>query len=154
MNFYYITNEELTIFLIFIVTFFVAFRGLLHLLKNKSAAIIAGLTIALIAIYYLDYSQIIFTNRTQGIEIIILLTIVPLIIALYFVYSIGINGLLRKMFLILYGIMNIALIQKNVSSTEYSTNLTILISILIVLAVLFDKKIKEKLDIKKNLKGV
>src|SRR3989344_3001819 len=104
-----LTNELLIQILLFILVFFVTSHVLTKFLKNRGVSIIAGLVVSIFSVYFLSYSQIVFLMKTYGATGIAVLILVPFVIAFFFIYSSNIGGVLRKMFWVFYGVMNILL---------------------------------------------
>lgn len=148
-----LTNEFLIEFLIFILVFFVTFQALKRIFKNKIVSIVIGLSVSLLCIFYLSYSNLNFLVKTYSLTGIIILTLVPFVIAFFFIYTSDISSLIRKMFWVFYGIIVILILQKNnFLSSETTTSVTLLIIFIIIVLLLLDVAIKNKLNVAKNLK--
>jgi len=144
-----LTNELLIKLLLFVLILSVTYYALMRFLKNRGSAIIIGLVISLIALYYLSYSQLEFFNNLYGNTGIIVLILIPFIIVFFFIYSSNISGLLRKMFWIFYSILIIFLLKENDSFTE---SIMILFIFFIILVLFLDKTIKNMFNTRRNLK--
>ncbi len=148
-----LTNELLIKLLLFILILFVTFHSLMKFLKNKWVSAIIGLIISLTAIFYISYSQIHSLIQVYGITGMVLLISIPFVIVCFFIYSTNITGILRKIFLIFYGVVTILFLQNNNSfSSEIMTSITLIFIFVIIIILFLDKTIKNKFSAQKNLR--
>ncbi len=148
-----LTNEVLIQSLIFVVAFFVTFLAMNKFLKNKGLSIIIGIVIAMFALLYLDYSRMSSIFNIYGMTGVIILIFVPLVVAFFFIYSSEIVGILRKLFWIFYGVMNIMILQKNnYYSSETITFIILLLAFIFGILVIFDRAIKNRFETMRNLR--
>ena len=148
-----LSNELLVQVLLFVLVFFVTSYVLTKFLKNRGISIIVGLVVSIFSVYFLSYSQIILLMKTYGATGITVLILVPFVIAFFFIYSSDIGGVLRKMFWVFYGIMNILLLQEETSlSSDTTTSAAISIVFLVAILLLFDVTIKNKINVLRNLR--
>jgi len=148
-----ITTELLIRVLLFIIVFFVTFQAFSKFLKDRGVSIIVGLAVALISVFYVSYNQLSWLMLTYSAGGIAILILTPLVIALFFLYSSNINGVLRKMFWVFYSIMFIMLLQTNKTiSSETTTLITTITIIAAITIIILDKTIKNAFNARKNLK--
>jgi len=148
-----LTNELLIIALLFVVIFFLSYKAIKMAIKEKGISIVASLSITLIVIFFISNSELNFLTNLYGSVGTIVLTIIPLIIAFFFIYTLDIGGPLRKIFWVFYGIITIFLIQNNYYlPSEDATGTILLILFLIILIISLDNIIKNKVNTVKNLK--
>jgi hypothetical protein len=106
----------------------------------------------LIVTVYISYSELQWLKTLYAGTGVTILILAPSIVAFFFVYSTNINGLLRKMFWTFYAIMIILLLQTNVNLSSETTTSIILGTVLAtVLLIMFDTKIKNFFNTRKNL---
>lgn len=150
-----ITNEFLVRLLIFVLTLFVVFVLMNKFFENKAVATIIGLSIALLAAFYLSYDNIRFLGEVYGGIGALILILIPWFIAFFFIYSINVASALRRIFWLFFGFMTIVLTQNR---QFFFQNIEDWILVIVILAtsvlIIFDKKIKERLDFSKIKKGL
>jgi len=145
-----LTNEFLIRLLFFIVTFTISFLAAKRFFKDKTASLIIGLSIALLAFFYANYSNLEITYLSYGWLGAILLGAVPLVIVFLYLYTNDIGKVPRKLIWVVYFIILFMLYKE--SNFEYIKEIsTILLTTLIIL-LLFDSKIKHLFNTNKNLK--
>src|SRR3989344_216651 len=147
-----LTNDLLLKLLIFVLVFFATFQSLSKILKDKVSATIIGLIVSLLAVFYISYSQLDFLSKTYTLTGLIIIISIPFLIAFFFVYSSNFLGVFRKIFWIFFGIMSIALLQRNSLNPDSVANIILGIIVLIVVLLLFDNKIKNYFNTRKNLR--
>lgn len=145
-----ISNELLIGLLVFVVAGVIASQVMEKFLRDRKTSIIIGVIIGLLSAYFLSYSQIVFLINTYSLAGIILLILIPFLISFFFIYSINVLGIIRKMFWIFYCVISIVLLQNN--SSFYSEGITLLIIVLTLVILLLDNTIKNWLNTRKNLK--
>jgi len=150
----YLTSEILVQILIFILVFAVTFQIFLKFLKEKTSSAIISLIVSTLATISLTYYQINFVAQNYSLFGMVALISIPFLIVFFFLYSLNINSLPRRMLFVTYGIIAIIILQKNqfVDLTLKNT-ITILIIVAIGLIIILDKWIKEKIETKKNFRG-
>jgi hypothetical protein len=148
------SNDLLIKFLLFLLIFIVIDFILKRtkIVKGISATIIA-LAISLLAIFYMDYSELNFLAQTYNLTGTIILISIPFLIIFYFIYSIDLTGIFRKITWLIYGIANIVILNsmENIPSDQKSL-ITIWTVIIIAIILLIDKQISNILNTRKNLK--
>ena len=151
-----LTTEFLITLLVFIVLFSVGFTILRKVFDNKMPAAIISLSIALIGSWYLTTQQITFITQFYGTTQTILIMLIPLIVAFFFIYSfLDVTSMIRKSFWILYGAINIILLMNNSNiSDNLGTNMITIVVVATLILVIFDTPIKNTLSIRKNLKKI
>jgi len=146
-----LTTELLVRMLLFILTFVVVYEGIYKFMKDRMISAIIAISASLLAVFYISYSQLDILNKSYGIFGIILLSLIPFMVAFFFIYNAKIISIFRKIFWIFYGITIILILQNNNSiSSETSTLLTVIFVLIIGCILLLDKTIKDKLTIAKN----
>ena len=145
--------------LIKILIFFLLFATLFPILKktlfqeNKIVSGVIALAVALIGTFYLSNSQIDLINQIYGMGGILLLIFLPFLIVFFFIYSVNITGVLRKMFWVFYGIVTFMILQNNNNlSSENLTGFLLLIVFLTIAMIFLDKPIQNQFNVIKNLK--
>jgi len=150
---FYISNELLIGVLVFILVLTTVFKVMSGVTGNKSASLVVAVAASLLAAFYLRYDQILFLIQTYGLAGVIILIFFPFLIAFYFVYTSNAGGVLRKIFLVLYGgIVLFTLNNSDSFQTETMNTITIVFGLIIIVLLIFDKTIKNKISAAKNLK--
>jgi hypothetical protein len=150
-----ITNEILVSILVFILTLFISFQILSKFFQDKKIASIVSLCLSFLAIWYIPFSNLPFLIETYSYLGIILLSLFPFLIALFFIYNSELNSFVRKFFWILYGSITFFLIRENTFSGRTVPYIFLLgIIILTTLLVIFDTWIKNKISTIQNLSKV
>jgi len=147
-----ITNEALVMVLIFALVLFLSHKALTKVTGNRAISLIAALSISILSVVYLSYSQFSFIEGAYGLVGTLVLFLIPFIIAFFFIYLSNINGLLRKMFWIFYGIINLLLLQRTTVDQDAVLSITTLIIFLMIILIVFDKGIKNIINARQNLK--
>ena len=98
------TNTLLNFFLFFI-TFYITYKVLIKFLKQKKVAIIVGISAGLIAMYYIEFNELLFTFNLYGYTGTTLLLIFPLLFAIFFMYARSITQGIRKLFFFVFAVI-------------------------------------------------
>ncbi|MDP4039305.1 MAG: hypothetical protein Q8P57_01885 [Candidatus Pacearchaeota archaeon] len=117
-------------------------------MKENSSSAIAATAIALMTSYFLSYSQFSLIKDIYNIGGTAFILLIPTVIAFFFIYSISINSFLRKAFWIFYGILSVYLLAKYNSLPIIIT----LTSLVLIIILILDNKIKSIFNTKENLK--
>jgi hypothetical protein len=148
-----VTNEFLIRLLVFVLVFAFTSYAVRRFMKNRGIAILVGVAVGLMAVFYTSYSQFLLLFDVYGITGLVVALLVPFVIVFFFVYSSSFSGVLRKIIWAFYGAVNIVILQMNGSlSSETTTTITLLIGLGAVLLILFDTFIKYRFTVKRNLK--
>ncbi len=147
-----ITNEILVSILIFILTLFISFQILSKFFQDRKTASTISLCLSFLAIWYIPFSNLSFLIETYSYLGIILLSLFPFLIALFFIYNSELNSFVRKFFWILYGSITFFSIRENTISSRTIPDIYLWgIIILTALMVIFDTWIKNKISTIQNL---
>jgi len=149
-----LTNELLIRALVFILACFISFLAANRIFRNnRGISLIVGLVVGLFAMLYLDYSRLMMVFDVYGMMAVLLLVFLPALLLFYFLYTSNIDGVIRKMFWIFYGVLSIALISRTDRfDTETGTFIIIIIVAVLGFFVLFDKWVKNKVNAYINLR--
>ena len=149
----FISTDLLILLLFFILIFSFSLFTFRKFLKDRGIPLIASLAISLIATAYLSYSQFSFISKVYGLTGTLTLLLIPTVTLFFFIYSSNINNITRRLFWILYGIIMMSLLNRNIISNSGTDLIKIGIIIITLLVLIFDKKIKNIFNTKKNLRG-
>ena len=149
----FISTDLLILLLFFILIFSFSLFTFRKFLKDRGTPLIASLAISLIATAYLSYSQFSFISKVYGLTGTLTLLLIPTVTLFFFIYSSNINNITRRLFWILYGIIMMSLLNRNIISNSGTDLIKIGIIIITLLVLIFDKKIKNIFNTKKNLRG-
>ena len=150
-----LSTEVLLRTLLFVLVFFMVFEGMKRVIKDRKIAGVIGFSVSLIASFFITNDQLNTLFSNMGTLGIIVLIGFPFIIAFFFIYTINIKGIFRKLFWIAYGIMTIAiLISSENINTDISANLTILFSAIFIILITMDNWIKKQFNFKHNAAGI
>jgi hypothetical protein len=148
----YISNEWFVGFLLFLLIYLLASTAIKKVLHERAQIIIISLIISILAVYYMTSSQIDFISWTYTLAGTLILIFIPFLIALFFIYSVGIGDFVRKAFWIFFFGLAFILVQKANLDQRLISNLSLGIIICGLIIIIFDKKIKSFFNARKNLK--
>ena len=152
MSFYYIPNEWLINFLLFLLIFILSSQILKKFFKEKALTVIISLIVALLSVFYLSSSQIDFLVMTYTTFGVLVLISIPLLVAFFFIYLSNLDGVFRKLLWIIFGGISLILLQNAQIPSKSITSISTGIIILVVLMIIFDKTIKNRISYVRNIK--
>jgi hypothetical protein len=149
----YLSSEFLLNLLIFTIVFYFTYKAMMKYLKNQVPAFVIAISASGLTIYYTRYNQEFFTYVNVGYTGFAILTLLPTIILFHTLYKTSFTGAMRKIVWVVYSSFIIYILYNSsyALSPDIVTTTTVIILATIFL-LLFDNKIKENIDIKKNFK--
>lgn len=149
---FYIPNEWFILILLFVLIFLLSFFVLRKFFKEEKISKIIAILISLLSIYFLKSEQYDFISNIYTVWGVIILMLIPFLIAFFFLYSSNISNIFRKTFWFFFFGLNFFIVQRLDINPEISKNISIGIIIFGIIILIFDKTIKNKINVFKNLK--
>ena len=149
----YLSSELLINLLLLTIVFYFTFKTMMKYLKDKKLAFIIAICAAGLTIFYTRYNQELFTYTTIGYAAFAILILLPTIMTFHILYKSKFSGGARKICWILYSSTLLLILHNSPYAINPDINkITWTIILAAIALVLFDNKIKENLNLKRNLK--
>lgn len=147
----YLSTEFLINLLILIIVFYFVFKGMMKYLKDRKLAFVIAICAAGLAIFYMRYDQRFFTFVIGGYAGFAILFLLPTIIIFHTLFRSSMPSGLRRAAWIVYGTAIVYFLHNSQFIINPDINkITWTVIIVTIILVLFDRKIKENLAIKRH----